>query len=89
MVDGAAAAVSPDEWNASLARGAQVHLLPRVLVPADDDARCVTVEEQQRLLWGRMPEEPSVRGRDELGLRKVARCAGSIVAHQSSNVRLK
>ena len=56
MVHRAASAVPSYERDACRSRGAYVDLLPWVLVPADDDARHVAVQKQQRLLRSLMAE---------------------------------
>lgn len=75
VVDGPAAAAAADPGRARALRRGEVHLLPRVLVAADDDARGVAVQEQQRRLRRGVAEEPAraacVSGRGQRGAGKA------------------
>lgn len=85
VVHGPAAAPPADEGHAGGAQRGEVHLLPRVLVPADDDARRVAVEEEQRLRVRLVSEQPS-RGGVTVG---PGRAQGKAGTDQSSSERLK
>ena len=49
-----------DPRDTSLARYAQVHFLPRILIPAYDNARVIPIQEQQRFFRMLMPKQPGV-----------------------------
>ena len=74
MIDGPTTASSSQERDTSQSRNLQIHLLPRVLVTSYDDARLVTIEQQQRLVMILVSKQPVVDCARETVPRSAPEC---------------